>query len=181
MITFVATCLTAKQAHVCADFGITVVQRYARSIGEVTPGCVTDFSLHCFNSDTLALLQDLGVARATLHPELNTAQIRDIIKPIPTEAVIYGRLPLMQLGVALHKGTDILTDRTGANFPVHGHTVYNAVPLYVADKLAPIEKTGLTHGRLAFTIETADETRAVIKAYLNRQKSKSAFTRGKWR
>ena len=180
MITFVATCLTADQAQVCADFNITVMRHYARSIGEVTPGCVTDFSLHCFNSKTLALLHSLGVARATLHPELKTAQIRDIIKPIPTEVLLYGHLPLMQLGVALPRGTSAITDRTGATFPVRGHTVYNAVPLYTADKLTQIEKTGITHGRLAFTIESADQTREVIKAYLNRKKSKGAFTRGKW-
>jgi len=180
MITFVATCLTAEQRHVCTDFGVEMVPHYARSIGEITPGCVTDFSLHCFNSESLALLQGLGVARATLHPELNAAQIRDIIKPIPTEAVIYGHLPLMQLGVTLPGRVAVVTDRMGAAFAVRGHTLYNAVPIFVADKLAQIEKTGLTHGRLAFTIETADQTREIIKAYLNRKKSKSAFTRGKW-
>jgi len=178
MITFVATCLTAAQSQVCADFGIRVQRDYARSIGEVTPGCVTDFSLHCFNADTLSLLAAMGVSRATLHPELNTAQIRDMAKPIPTEAIIYGHLPLMQLGVPLAKGS--ITDRTGTTFPIKGKALYNAVPIYVADKLPQIEKTGLTHGRLAFTIETADQTREVIKAYLNRKKSKNSFTRGKW-
>ncbi|MCL2203972.1 MAG: hypothetical protein FWB88_08535 [Defluviitaleaceae bacterium] len=192
-ITFIATCLTAAQGGICAEAGIPVMPCrpsggasrpfYARSLGEITPGCVTDFSVHCFNSATLAVLAGLGVARATLHPELNLAQIRDMKKPIPTEAILYGKLPLMKLGNPLTSGKSpeaTLTDRKNAQFFLHGDTVYNSVPLFMADKLQHVEKSGLTHGRLIFTTETAEEAKAVIKAYLHRKPLRIPFTRGKF-
>jgi len=181
-MTLIATCLTPAQAAVCAEQRIPVMPRYARSLGEITPGCVTDFSVHCFNSDTLDALHALGVARATLHPELNLAQIRDLRKPIPVEAVIYGKLPLMRLGTPI--AARQLTDRTGARFPLHTHkkgtTLYNAVPLFLADKLTDLEKAGITHGRLAFTDETPEQVRTILRAYKLRKTLNIPFTRGKF-
>lgn len=177
-IKFVAACLTPEQARACADFGIEAMEKYARSHGEIEPGCATDFSVHCFNSVTLEILRDLGVRRATLHPELNLAQIRDIKKYIDTEAVIYGRLPLMKLGCPIAPGA--LTDRRGARFFIHKDMVYNSVPVFMADKLGEVEKSGVTHGRFIFTTETAGEARAVLKAYQRREMMKIEFTRGKY-
>ncbi|MCL2501154.1 MAG: U32 family peptidase [Defluviitaleaceae bacterium] len=175
---FVATCLTEEQARVCAEYKIKVMKNYTRSLGEITPGCVTDFSVHCFNSATLEVLRSLGVLRVTLHPELNLAQIRDIVKPIPTEVVIYGKIPLMRLGNPLT--CYYLTDRTNARFYVHGAALYNSVPIFMADKMGDVEKTGVTHGRLSFTDETAEETKDIIKAYMRRTSLDIKFTRGKF-
>jgi len=77
-LKFVATCLTAVQAQACASLGIEVMYEYATTYGDIKNGCVTDFSIHCFNSVTLETLKSLGARRATLHPELNLAQIRDV-------------------------------------------------------------------------------------------------------
>ncbi|MCL2357697.1 MAG: hypothetical protein FWC70_11220 [Defluviitaleaceae bacterium] len=175
-IKFVATCLTREQARACAE--IEVCKNYARSYGEISPGCVTDFSIHCFNSATLEVLKNLGVQRATLHPELNLAQIRDIKKCIDTEAILYGKLPLMHMKKP--PKADRLIDRTGTSFFVYGDKLYNSVPIFIADKLPDVEKTGITHGRLIFTTESADEVRAVIKAYMRRSALKIDFTRGKF-
>ena len=177
-IKFVVTCLMPNQRQACNDLGIEVMDTYARSYGEIAAGCVTDFSVHCFNSATLAVLQSLGVKRATLHPELNLAQIRDIEKCIDTEAVIYGKLPLMQIGNPQLSG--IVTDRTGARFFAHGDRLYNSVPIFMADKLKEVEKAGITHGRLIFTTESADDVRAVVKTYLRGKSVSGGFTRGKF-
>jgi len=177
-INFTATCLATEQEQACQSLGIEVFHDYACSYGEIKQGSVTDFSIHCFNSTTLEVLKNLGVTRATLHPELNLAQIRDMKKCIDTEAVIYGKLPLMKLGNPLPGST--LTDRTGASFFIHGDRLYNSVPIFMADKLKEVEKAGITHGRFMFTTESTKEVIAVIKAYMHRKTLKIEFTRGKF-
>jgi len=177
-IKFIATCLTPTQAQACESLGIEVINKYATSHGEITPGCVTDFSIHCFNSLTLEILKSQGVNRATLHPELNLAQIRDLKKCIDTEVIIYGKLPLMKIGNPIPGGT--ITDRTGASFFVQAGNLYNSVPIFMADKLKELEKTGITHGRLIFTTEAAEEVRAIIRANMYRKALKIEFTRGKY-
>lgn len=177
-IKFVATCLTAEQSLACESLGIEISQSYAASYGEITPGCITDFSIHCFNSHTLEALKNLGVHRATLHPELNLAQIRDIKKHIPTEAIIYGKLPLMKM--KLPPKTSTLTDRTNTEFFIQNDKIYNSVPILMSDKLPDLEKTGITHGRLVFTTETAEETHTIIKSYMHKKAIKIPFTRGKF-
>jgi len=178
VIKFIATCLTDEQERACESLGIEIERNYAGSYGEIAEGCVTDFSVHCFNSTALEVLAEMGVRRATLHPELNLAQIRDMRKAIDTEAVIYGRLPLMKLGNVQVNGA--ITDRMGVEFWVDGDVVYNSVPIFVADKLKEVEKAGVTHGRLIFTVESYDEARAVIRAYMYRKGMTMAFTRGKF-
>jgi putative protease len=178
MLKFIATCLTQKQSRVCESYNIEVVQNYARSYGEIKRGAITDFSVHCFNSDALATLKDLGVVRATLHPELNLAQIRDIKKCIQTECIFYGRLTLMKMENP--PAAKELTDRTGTKFIVQGEVVYNSVPVFMADKLDEVQKAGFSHGRLMFTTESPEDVRAVIKAYMERKALKIPFTRGKF-
>jgi len=177
-VKFIATCLTSAQCQACASLGIEVMQGYTKWIGEIEPGCVTDFSLHCFNSATLAILKGLGVKRATLHPELNLAQIRDIKKCIDTEVIIYGKLPLMKIGNPEIGGN--ITDRTGTSFFIQGDKLYNSVPVFMADKLKDVEKSGITHGRLIFTTENAEEVRTIIRANMYRKALKIEFTRGKY-
>ena len=177
-IKFIATCLTPQQVQACASLGVEVMQGYASSHGEIVPGCVTDFSVHCFNSATLEILKNLGVGRATLHPELNLAQVRDIEKCIDTEIVIYGKIPLMKLGNPLKNG--YITDRKGTSFFIQEGKLYNSIPIFMADKLMDVEKAGISHGRLIFTTENIDQVREVIKAYMYRKMIKIEFTRGKF-
>ena len=177
-INFVATCLTTAQKQACTSLGIEMTQKYACYYGQIEPGCITDFSVHCFNSATLEIFKRLGVRRATLHPELNLAQIRDINKCIDTEVVIYGRIPLMKQGNPIIDGP--VTDRKSACFFAHGDKLYNSVPVFMADKLKEVEKSGITHGRFIFTTETSEEVCAIIRAYMYRKMMKIEFTRGKF-
>ncbi|MDR2614965.1 MAG: U32 family peptidase, partial [Oscillospiraceae bacterium] len=86
-----------------------------------------DFGLNLFSSYSLAVARELGFVSATASFEMNLAQLRDAVKPLDTEVIVYGRLPLMltescviksSLGVCSCDGPMMLTDRTGASFPV---------------------------------------------------------------
>ena len=54
-----------------------------------------DYGLNVFNARSLAYLRDKGLESACLSFELRSAQIRDMKKLLPAEAIVYGRLPLM--------------------------------------------------------------------------------------
>ena len=56
-----------------------------------------DYSLVSFNVQTLKALQGLGVAEATLSPELNLKQVETIASqsPLPLTCIVHGRLELM--------------------------------------------------------------------------------------
>ena len=54
-----------------------------------------DFGLNAFNSYTLGVLKDAGFLSATASFELRIAQIKAMHKPLDTELIVYGRLPLM--------------------------------------------------------------------------------------
>ncbi|MCL1884208.1 MAG: hypothetical protein FWF81_10740 [Defluviitaleaceae bacterium] len=84
----------------------------------------------------------------------------------------------MKLGNPTIKGT--LTDRKGANFFINEDNLHNSVPIFLADKLAEVEKSGITHGRMIFTTESPEEVIKIIKAYMYRKSLKIEFTRGKY-
>jgi putative protease len=162
-----------------------------------------DFGLNVFNSRALAFLQERGLSSATVSFELRGAQIRDLIKPLPAEAIVYGRLPLMvtencliqnktgcrcdRSGAEIPKSGDCaachtLSDRTGASFPllpVWGHRteIENCKPLYLGDR-DDYRTLGLSFARLRFTTESAEACARVFRAYQDGADAPSAFTRG---
>ena len=139
-----------------------------------------DFGLNAFNSRTLDVLRTAGFLSATASFELRLSQIRDLIKPIDTEMIIYGRLPVMvsdQCVIRFSAGKcncqvpGQLADRTGSVFPVmkeYGcrNVIYNAHKLFLADRRADLLGAGLWGMRLLFTNESARECLEVAKAYL---------------
>ena len=54
-----------------------------------------DYGLNVFNSRSVNYLRDKGLSSACLSFELRFSQMRDMEKLLPTEAIVYGRLPLM--------------------------------------------------------------------------------------
>ena len=135
--------------------------------------------------------------------ELRFAQIRDMQKVLPAEAIVYGRLPLMitenclvqnatgcredRCGTCVPKNgpchkVHTLQDRTGAAFPllgVYGHRteVQNSRVLWLADR-PDWKHLGLAYARLRFTTESAEECAAVLKAYAQGASAPGEFTRG---
>jgi len=149
----------------------------ARSAGFDVRG---DFGLNVFNSHTLQVLADAGLLSATASFELRMAQVRDLVKCIDTELIIYGRLPCMVTdqciisrssgGCSCDSGSAVLSDRLGSVFPVVKefgcrNVILNAHKLFLADKTDDILTCGLWAGRLMFTTETPRECVQIMKAY----------------
>ena len=145
-----------------------------RGLGRTLRG---DCGLNIFNSRALLFWREQGLDSAAVSFELRWQQIRDLKKYLPCEAVVYGRLPLMvtencvtrcNVGCT-HGAGSILTDRTGAQFPVTcGYgcrcEIQNSKTLFLADK-PEMRRCGLTYGRLRFTTETPEQCARVLRRY----------------
>lgn len=155
--------------------------------------------LNVTNSETARRLNELGLMRVTLSPELNMRELKQIIDEtdVPTEIIAYGRLPVMLMENCVIKsayrctkgeGVFELRDRMGERFPLicEGcrNVMLNNVPLYMADKVEDLLKLNAGAIRLMFTTETYDETCRVIAAYQSGlagdepQKAYEKITRG---
>ena len=153
-----------------------------------------DCGLNVTNSETLRFLQRAGLASAAVSFELRAEQIRDLDKVLPTEAIVYGRLPLMLTEHCLNKPQRgacrcteepaLLIDRTGAAFPVLPafgcrSEIENAKTLFLADK-TDWKHLGLAFARLRFTTETAEDCVHVLRRYRGAEDGwmPKDFTRG---
>ena len=145
-----------------------------RGLGRTLRG---DCGLNIFNSRALLFWQAQGLDSAAVSFELRWQQIRDLKKYLPCEAVVYGRLPLMVTENCVtrcgpgctHGAGSVLTDRTGAQFPVTcGYgcrcEIQNSKTLFLADK-PEMQRCGLTYGRLRFTTETPEQCVRVLRRY----------------
>lgn len=147
---------------------------YVRDLGLTLRG---DWGLNLFNSEALAFAKHLGLASATVSFELRRQQIRDLSKPLPTEALVYGRLPLMITeNCLIHNALGCrcetphtLRDRTGAAFPILPafgcrSEIQNDRPMFLADK-GDYQTLGLSFARLRFTTESPEECVRVLRRY----------------
>ena len=139
-----------------------------------------DFGLNLFNSPAVNFIRQQGLQSATLSFELTLPQIRDISKALPSELIVYGRLPLMVTENCLIKGRTgqcscnlgpaKLIDKTGAEFPVlkDGDScrsvLYNGKKLYWLDRQNDLDRLGLWAIRLCFTTENPREVDQILNA-----------------
>ena len=149
----------------------------ARAAGMQVRG---DFGLNVFNSYSLQVLKNAGFLSATASFEMRITQIRDLAKPIDTEMIVYGRLPLMVSDQCIIKESSgrcscqvpvQMSDRMGSVFPVikeYGcrNVILNAHKLYLADKKEDLYSAGLWGLRMLFTTESARECAEVAKGYM---------------
>ena len=164
--------------------------QFARGHGMDVRG---DFSLNAFNSEALRVLNSLRLKSATLSFELSLSDIRDMVKPLDTELIVYGRLPLMITescivknctGVCTCENFPGLTDRQGATLPVVPefgcrNVLLNSKKLFMADKRRATSALGLWAERLYFTTENAIECVSVMKRYMGLgDYTPSGYTRG---
>ena len=140
-----------------------------------------DFGLNLFNSRSMALMKELGLKSATASFEMTLPQLRDLSKPIPTELLVYGRLPLMLTencliknrgGVcACQSGNAKLIDRMGEEFRVVRDcgtcrsVILNGKKLYLLDRKEDLHKLGMWALRLSFTTENVSEIDNVLSAW----------------
>ena len=142
-----------------------------------------DFGLNIFNSPAMEAVKGLGVRSQLASFEMTLPQLRDLSKTVPTELLVYGRLPLMLMencviknrtGVCACNSPTKLIDRMGEEFPILKdsgtcrNVMYNGKKLYMLDKLERLRGMGLWAHRLNFTTENHAEVDAVIDQYFGR-------------
>ncbi len=149
-------------------------------VRELGMGIRGDFGLNIYNSRSLHILRDLELKSACLSFEMTLPQVRDVSKPLPTELLAYGRLPLMVTenclirgktgSCACHLGPTRLVDKTGAEFPVirDGDScrsvLLNGKKLSWLDRQKDLGKLGLWSLRLYFTTENPKEVDFVLSS-----------------
>lgn len=142
-----------------------------------------------FNSLTVRELENIGINRILLSPELTLSQAQAIGGKAPRGIFAYGRLPLMLTrncpqkngkSCADCKQTGKLIDRKGIVFPIDCRSgcseILNSVPVYMADRLGEIRNMDFI--LLYFTDENKEKTSLVIQDYIKGGKPHGAFTRG---
>ena len=185
-----------KQLEQCRELGAT--EALVGNLGMIEPAKELgftlrgDYGLHVFNAQALKEYKRMGLVSATASFELKLAQIRDLSKALPLEAVVYGRLPLMltenciiknRSGQCTCDGENILTDRKGERFPVVKapgcrSEILNSRKLFLADK-PEWKSVGLTFARLLFTTENAWECVQALERYQGKTDwAPNQFTRG---
>ena len=141
-----------------------------------------DFGLNIYNSRAMHYLRAQGMDSQLLSFEMTLPQIRDISKAVPSEVLIYGRLPLMLTENCIIKNrTGVcscdtsapvkLTDRTGEEFPVVKDpgtcrsVVLNGRKLYLLDKKDVFRGMGIWALRMQFTTENPGEIDTILYEY----------------
>ena len=150
---------------------------FARNAGMEVRG---DFGLNVFNSFSLGVLQEAGLKSVTASFELRLAQIKDLSKPIDTEIIVYGRLPLMvSEQCVIKESAGHCACQTPGQLAGCRNVIYNAHKLYLADKREDIFGAGLWGQRMLFTTESGRECAEVARGYLGISDYKpNVLTRG---
>ena len=162
-----------------------------------------DWRLNVYNSFAALFCRENGFAHVTLSPELNLWEIAALGSVVgESEVIAYGRLPLMVMkncviracNGACGKGKDgyRLVDRRRQEFPLLcepdscTNLLFNAVPIYMADKLADLRRCGVKKIRLCFTTEPAQACERIADEYQRAMRgeivqnsfAENTFTRG---
>ncbi len=163
------------------------------------------FRLNVTNSISAASYAKMGVSMINLSIEASLRQMQKIAPPpyeteklnktnkaIKTVCTIYGHMPLMLTRACpLHnitnckdcEGSGILTDRKNMQLYVSctakgaagTRTIYNAVPLYMGDRLCEVP----TNAALCyFTLESEDEVLKIVQDIKKGAKQSIKYTRG---
>ena len=153
--------ISAVESRLKAAKEMGITKAVCKNIGQIALckrlgfTAVADSNLNVFNSHALAEISEMGVRLVVLNEINKNACIHE-------------------------KGFGALTDETGRTFPVfcafpHRNVIYNAVPLYMADKAADLPNCGHL---FLFTTETAAEVADIFEKYKKHAPSDGAFTRG---
>ena len=151
-----------------------------------------DWALNVYNSAALSFWKKEGLSSACASFELRDAQLRDLSKCLPCEAIVYGRLPLMVTENCLNANESgcryfkerpasvpadgacasapELTDRRDEHFPVLRawgcrSEIENGKILYLADKARDWQSLGLRYACLRFTTESPEDCVRMLRAY----------------
>lgn len=167
-----------------------------------------DASVYAWNHGAVHTLKEEQAAFITAPWELNSRELEPVFEAcrregLPAELIVYGRAPMMVSAQCITKTVKgcskcpsllWMKDRTGARLPVQNHCAFcynmilNPLPVSLhgcADSVKRLAPEGL---RLCFTIETGEETKAVLNAFAaefirgeNAEPPFTEFTRGHFR
>ncbi len=139
---------------------------------------VPDIGMNIYNSVSANMFHSV-----TLSPELSLQSCKIIADSVSSEVLAYGYLPLMTMKNCIIKSsgkcegkncngcrkTMTIKDRKGISFKIVSNgkinTLYNSVPIFMADKLEDIKKANIDGVRLNFTDETPEECVSICKMY----------------
>lgn len=150
------------------------------------------FGLNVTNAYTLAFLAGQGCVSVQLSLELSLSQMQQILRQagdkVATDSLCYGHMPLMLTRACPHKtrhgcqgcpGDVVLVDRKGHHFPVKCRgdvrTIYNPVPLWMADLLSSLPTQTQT---MYFTGETRQRVEEILEDFVRQKTADIPFTRG---
>ena len=152
--------------------------------------------LNASNASAVAFWQKFGLCSLEASRELNLKCLAAMAKgsPIPIEAIGYGKIELMKIENCLvhvakngcycdpQKAYELL-DRKGARMRVGRDgcisTVYNSVPVAMADRQNELWDSGISAIKLVFTDEPPDVCRQICLDYMEgRNRMPAQFTRG---
>ena len=141
-----------------------------------------DFGLEVYNSQCAGMYRELGLESVTLSFEQKLSRVREQQKPVASELLVYGRLPLMITENCIYQARDgkckegckakqAIIDRRRARFPVlraYGcrNEIFNSLPLWLGDKTDELGRCGVWGLRLSFVDEEPRECVDILDAYL---------------
>ena len=158
---------------------------------------VSDDTFYAYNRRSQRFLREHGISQLTLPAELNARELQTL-DTCGSELVVYGHQAFMHSAQCVLKNTAGCTaqpvvlwmkDRKQSLLPVRNrcvtccNTVYNALPLDLGgceDEIRALSPKSL---RLSFTIESGEETRAVLERFVRDglQQGDTGGTRGHFR
>ncbi len=157
------------------------IKRMFSDAGLPRPTLHFDYNMYAYNTRARSMNRTLGADVQTLSVELNLKELQ-ALGGENTEAIVYGRLPMMVSAQCIKKttvGCDhvpellYLKDRQNEQMPVKNkctfcyNHIYNAKPLSTLGIAASIKKLEIDGIRLLFTTEDKEETVRVAKNYEN--------------
>lgn len=153
-----------------------------------------NFQLNVYNSLSLKFMSEMGLDTVCLSPEMNLRAIFSMSSSAKKEIIVYGRIPLMTVQNCVVRSSKnkcscvkdgyLLRDRKGVRFPLFTdktsctNTIYNAAPIYMADRMNEIDMKAVSALRFIFTTETPEEIKDIKKRFKHREKADFDFTRG---
>ena len=163
---------------------------YGRKLGKKV---IADYSMNIANTHS-----SREFTKCVLSAELNLKRIKDIASNSDAFVFAYGYLPLMKSrncviktsGKCDGKGCNSCTkslyikDRKGVDFFIKSdgdvNTIYNSVPIFMADRISEIKKSGVSGIRLMFTRETPSECVKIYRMYEGKEEISlpEEYTRG---
>lgn len=151
------------------------------------------FGLNVTNHMAAQFYADQGLDAILVLPEVKDSEIASIAPvrdgvPVPTGAILYGRMPLMitracplqNIRDCAHcTRTGTLTDRKAKKFAVRCglgvRTIYNPVPIYMGDKPGAL---AVDYGVAYFTLESRAEAATILERLRSHAPFEGDFTRG---